>query len=163
MLEIGRITRPHGVRGEVNVLLTSNRTERLDPGSVLDSTNGPLEVRSSRPHKGGWLVQFVGVNHRDQAEALRNTVLSAEPIDDPDELWVHELIGATVIDQAGVAHGAVMRVLDNPASDLLELDAGSLVPARFIVSHIAGEEIRVDVPVGLFDLDEAASERDVDG
>ena len=83
MLEIGRITRPHGVRGEVNVLLTSNRTERLDPGSVLDSTNGPLEVRSSRPHKGGWLVQFVGITDRDQAEAVRNLVLQAEPIDDP--------------------------------------------------------------------------------
>ena len=162
MLEIGRITRPHGVRGELSVLLTSNRTERLDPGSVLETPNGPLEVRSSRPHKGGWLVWFVGVDHRDQAEALRNVVLSAEPIDDPDELWVHELIGATVIDQDGVAQGTVVRVLDNPASDLLELDSGSLVPARFIVSHVAGEEIRVDVPVGLFDLDEAASERDVD-
>ena len=75
MLEIGRITRPHGVRGEVNVLLTSNRTERLDPGSVLETTNGPLEVRSSRPHKGGWLVRFVGVDDRDQAEAVRNLVL----------------------------------------------------------------------------------------
>ncbi len=162
MLEIGRITRPHGVRGEVSVLLTSNRTERLDPGSVLDSTNGPLEVRSSRPHKGGWLVQFVGVDDRDRAEALRNTILQAEPIDDPDELWVHELIGATVIDQDGVAHGRVSRVIENPASDLLELDGGTLVPVQFVVDHTPGEEIHVDVPVGLFDLDEAASERDQD-
>ena len=163
MLEIGRITSPHGVGGDVNVVLTSNRTERLDRGSVLSIPSGPMTVISARPHKNGFIVKFEGVNFRDQSEALRNTVLSAEPIDDPDELWVHELIGATVIDQAGVARGAVERVLDNPASDLLELDSGSLVPARFIVSHIAGEEIRVDVPVGLFDLDEAASERDVDG
>ena len=162
MLEIGRITRPHGVRGEVSVLLTSNRTERLDPGSVLETTNGPLEVRSSRPHKGGWLVQFVGVDGRDAAEALRNVILKAEPIDDPDELWVHELIGATVIDQDDVAHGTVTRVLENPASDLLEIDGGTLVPVQFIVDYTPGEEIRVDVPVGLFDLDEAASERDQD-
>ena len=162
MLEIGRVTRPHGLRGEVNVLLTSNRTERLTPGSVLSAANGPLEVRSSRPHKGGWLVQFIGVNHRDQAEALRNVVLSAEPIDDPDELWVHELIGSTVIDQDGVVQGTVVQVLDNPASDLLELDSGSLVPARFIVSRIAGAEIRVDVPAGLFDLNAAASDHDVE-
>ncbi len=153
MLEVGRITRPHGVRGEVSVLLISNRVERLAPGSVLESTRGPLEVRSARPHKGGWLVHFAGVDHRDQAEALRNTVLSAAPIDDPDELWVHELIGAVVVDQDGVARGTVVQVLDNPASDLLELDSGSLVPARFIVSHVAGTEIRVDVPAGLFDLD----------
>ena len=162
MLEIGRITRPHGVRGEVSVLLTSNRTERLDPGSVLETANGPLEVRSSRPHKGGWLVQFVGIDDRDQAEAVRNLVLRAEPIDDPDELWVHELIGATVIDQDGVAHGAVSRVLENPASDLLELDGGTLVPVQFITEYTPGEEIHVDVPVGLFDLDRAASERDQD-
>lgn len=162
MLEIGRITRPHGVRGEVSVLLTSNRTERLDPGSVLETASGPLEVRSSRPHKGGWLVQFVGIDDRDQAEAVRNLVLQAEPIDDPDELWVHELIGATVIDQDGVAHGRVTRVLENPASDLLELDGGTLVPVQFVVDHTPGEEIRVDVPIGLFDLDEAASERDAE-
>ena len=160
MLEIGRITRPHGVRGELSVLLTSNRTERLDPGSVLETANGPLEVRSSRRHKSGWLVVFDGVADREAAEALRGLVLSAEPIDDPDELWVHELIGATVFDQDGEARGRVTRVLDNPASDLLELDSGALVPVRFVESHIAGEEIRVDVPVGLFDLDQAASERD---
>ncbi|MEM9520994.1 MAG: ribosome maturation factor RimM [Actinomycetota bacterium] len=162
MLEIGRITRPHGVRGEVSVLLTSNRTERLDSGSVLDSTNGPLEVRSSRPHKGGWLVVFVGVDDRDQADALRNTILRAEPLDDPDEMWVHELIGATVIDQDGVAHGVVTRVLENPASDLLEIEGGILVPVQFIESYTPNDEIHVDVPVGLFDLDEAASERDED-
>ncbi|MCH1434226.1 MAG: ribosome maturation factor RimM [Acidimicrobiales bacterium] len=162
VLEIGRITRPHGVRGEVGVLLTSNRTERLDPGSVLDTANGPLEVRSSRPHKGNWLVQFIGVTDRDGAEALRDTVLRAEPIDDPDELWVHDLIGSTVIDQDGVVHGHVVRVLDNPASDLLELDGGALVPVQFVVDHTPGEEIRVDTPVGLFDLDKAASERDQD-
>lgn len=162
MLEIGRITRPHGVRGEVSVLLTSNRTERLDPGSVLETANGPLEVRSSRPHKGGWLVWFAGVEGRDEAEALRDVILLGEPIDDPDELWVHELIGATVVDQDGIAHGTVTRVLENPASDLLEIDGGTLVPVQFIVDHTPGEEIRVDVPVGLFDLDEAASERDED-
>ncbi|MEO0493234.1 MAG: ribosome maturation factor RimM [Actinomycetota bacterium] len=162
MLEIGRITRPHGVRGEVSVLLTSNRTERLDPGSVLETTNGPLEVRSSRPHKGSWLVVFEGVHDRDAAENLRNVVLLGEPIDDPDELWVHELIGATVIDQDGTAHGEVTRVLENPASDLLEIDGGTLVPVQFVVSYTPNDEIHVDVPVGLFDLDQAASERDQD-
>lgn len=144
------------------MLLTSNRTERLHPGSVLTTADGPLEVRAARPHKGGWLVAFAGVADRDGAENLRGLVLSAEPIDDPEELWVHELIGATVIDQHGERRGRVTRVLDNPASDLLELDSGSLVPVRFVVSHVAGDEIRVDVPVGLFDLDDAVSERDPD-
>ena len=96
------------------------------------------------------------------SDALRNVVLLGEPIDDPDELWVHELIGATVIDQDGIARGTVTRLLENPASDLLELDSGTLVPVQFVVSHTPNDEIHVDAPVGLFDLDEAASERDQD-
>jgi len=162
MLEVGRISRPHGVRGEVSVMLTSNRTERVAPGSALETAVGPLVVHSSRPHKGGWLVVFEGVHDRDGADRLRGLVLSAEPIDDPDELWVHELIGAMVVDQDGIGRGRVTRVLDNPASDLLELESGTLVPARFVVSHVAGDEIRVDVPTGLFDLGDALSERDPD-
>ena len=152
MLEVGRITRPHGLRGEVSVTLTSNRTERLAVGSVLKSPHGDLEVSASRPHKGGWIVAFKGVNDRDQADALRGVVLSAEPIEDPDELWVHELIGATVIDQDGVARGTVERVVANPASDLLELDTGALVPVQFVTDLDAGVEVRVNVPAGLFEL-----------
>jgi len=156
MLEVGRISRPHGVRGEVNVLLTSNRTERVAPGAVLTTPSGAgLEVVSSRPHKNGFIVRFLGIDDREAAEDLRNTVLSAEPIDDPDELWVHQLVGSVVIDQHDVARGQVDRVVENPASDLLELDSGALVPVQFIVSHIPGDTIRVDVPDGLFDLNEA--------
>ena len=105
---------------------------------------------------------FEGVHDRDAADALRNVVLLGEPIDDPDELWVHELIGATVIDQYGTARGTVTRLVENPASDLLELDSGTLVPAQFVVSHTPNDEIHVDAPVGLFDVDEATSERDQD-
>jgi len=154
MLEVGRITRPHGVRGDVNVLLTSNRTERVAKGAVLHTTGGPLTVRSSRPHKSGYIVTFEECQDRDKAEALRDTVLSAEPIDDPDELWVHDLIGAVVIDEGGVERGRVSQVLDNPASDILELDTGLLVPVRFITTVDPGLRIDVDVPAGLFTLDD---------
>jgi len=152
MLEIGRITRPHGVRGELVVRLVSNRGERLDPGSVLSSPRGPLRVVSARPHKGDWLVRFAEVADRSRAEQLCGLMLSAEPVDDPDELWVHELVGATVRDQHGLDRGRVRAVVANPASDLLELDSGALVPARFVVSHLAGIRVDVDVPEGLFDL-----------
>ncbi len=154
MLEIGRITRPHGVGGEVAVLLTSNRTERLAPGSVLTTANGRLEVRSSRRHKGGWLVWFDGVASREAADELRNVILLGDPIDDPDELWVHELVGSVVIDGDGVSRGTVTQLIENPASDLLELDSGALVPLRFVTRHTPGETIEVDAPAGLFDLDD---------
>ena len=154
MLEVGRIDRPHGVRGEVLVSLTSNRVERVAPGAVLHTPTAALAVVSSRPHKNRHIVVFEGIGTREAAEGLQGSVLSAEPIDDPDELWVHEMVGATVIDQHDVERGVVVRLLENPASDLLELDRGSLVPVRFVESVDPGVEIRVDVPEGLFDLDD---------
>ena len=153
MLEVGRIDRPHGLRGEVLVTLTTNRAERVAPGSVLITPSGPLTVVASRPHKARHIVLFEGVTDRTAAEALQGSPLSAEPIVDPDELWVHEMVGARVIDQDDIDRGEVVRVLENPASDLLELDTGALVPARFVAAVVAGERVVVDAPDGLFELD----------
>jgi len=149
VLEVGRITKPHGIRGEVIVELVTDRTERLAPGTTLETSRGPLVVTASSPHQTRWIVRFAGVDDREGAEALRGTVLSAEPLDDPDALWVHELIGATVVDGSGAEHGRVVSVVANPASDLLELDGGDLVPLRFVVDHRPGR-ITVDVPDGLW-------------
>ena len=66
------------------------------------------------------------------------------------KLWVHELIGARVIDQSGADRGAVTGVVSNPASDLLELDDGSLVPVRFVTAAEPGR-IEVETPDGLFE------------
>ena len=151
LLEVGRITRAHGVRGEVAVVLTTDRLERLAPGAVLHCRRGPLQVVTARPHQGGHLVGFAGVADRDAAEALRGLVLSAEPLDDPDELWVHELVGRRVVEGDGTVRGTVTALEANPASDLLVLDTGALVPLRFVV-ETADDRLVVDVPDGLFDL-----------
>ena len=150
LLEVGRIARAHGIKGEVLVHLVSNRPERLAPGSVLATDAGDLEVVSSTPHQGGFIVAFAGVATRSEAEALRATVLRAEPLDEPDAYWVHELVGATVVDQAGTAHGEVASVEANPASDLLVLADGRMVPLRFVVERQPGRLV-VDVPAGLLD------------
>jgi 16S rRNA processing protein RimM len=150
MLEVGRITRPHGIKGEVVVDLVTNRAERVEPGFVLDTNRGPLTVASSRPFKGGYLVRFEGYVTRNETETLRGLVLRAEPLDDADELWVHELIGSRVVEVDGTDRGTVTAVEANPASDLLVLDSGALVPLNFMVEADAGR-IVVEVPVGLFD------------
>ena len=152
LLEIGRVGRPHGLNGDVTVSLVSNRPERLSVGAVFHTDAGSLRVARARRHQTRFLVRFEGVDDRAQAEALRRLVLRAEPLDDPDEMWVHDLIGATVIDQTGRDRGVVRWVLANPAGDLLELDDGSLVPLRFVVEVASPELIRVETPDGLFEL-----------
>jgi 16S rRNA processing protein RimM len=148
LLEVGRVVRPHGVRGAVVVELVTNRLERLEPGSVLETDHGPLEVVRSSPHRGRYLVEFAGIRGRDEAEHLRGAVLRAAPLEDPQELWVHELVGAELVDQRGTPHGRVVALEANPASDLLVLDGGGLVPLRFVVERRAGT-IVADLPPGL--------------
>lgn len=152
LLEVGRITKAHGLRGEVVVKLTSDRDERVAPGAQFSTDRGPLTVRSSRPHQDRWVVAFEGVHDRDGADALRGVTLLGTPIDDPDELWVHELIGCTVRSADGVERGVVESVMDNPAADLLVLDTGALVPVVFVVGRPHDGVIDVDTPEGLFEL-----------
>ena len=148
LLEVGRVAKPHGLRGEVVVALSTNRPERVAAGAVLHLDAGPLTVTSSRPHQHRHIVRFDGVDTREAAEALHGQVLRAEPLEDPDALWVHELIGSTVVDQHGAEHGTVTEVEVNPASDLLVLEGGALVPLTFVVERGDGR-ITVDVPDGL--------------
>lgn len=152
LLEVGRITKAHGLRGEVVVLLSTDRSERLDPGAVLRTAGDDLVVRTSRRHADRWVVSFDGSDTRESAEGLRGTVLLAEPIDDDGALWVHELIGARVVEVDGTERGVVEAVQSNPAADLLVLEGGALVPVVFVVGGPTAGVVTVDVPPGLFDL-----------
>ena len=140
----------HGIRGEVIVDLVTNHPERVDPGTMLETDRGPLKVLHSSLHQGRYIVAFDGILDRNQAEQLRGEILRAEPLDAGDELWIHELIGSAVVDTAGRPLGTVQSVEANPASDLLVLDGGGLVPLRFVVDRQAGK-VTVDPPEGLLD------------
>ena len=154
LLEIGKVAKAHGIRGEVLVELTTDRTERVQVGTVLTTKRGrELRILSSTPHHHRWIVAFAGVETRTEAEALHGQALLAEPIEDPDALFVHDLIGSTVVLGDGTEVGTVASVEANPASDLLVLEDGRLIPVRFVVDQdTPGQRVTVDVPEGLLDL-----------
>ncbi len=151
LLEVGYVARAHGLRGEVVVELITNRTERLSPGSMLQTDEGPLTVVSAKAHTSRWVVSFAGITDRGAAEALRGRTLRAESLTEDETLWVHEVVGCEVVDLEGVVRGRVTDLQANPASDLLVLDSGALVPLRFVVEHRPAW-IKIDAPPGLFDL-----------
>lgn len=132
------------------VTLWTNRAERLETGAVLCSDVGELTVSSARAFQQRWIVRFAEIGDRSSAESLRGQSLSAEPISDPDELWVHELIGMMVCESDGTERGRVEAVQANPASDLLVLESGALVPLTFLAEQVE-DRLVVDVPDGLFD------------
>jgi len=156
-LVVGRIGRAHGLRGEVAVRFISNRPERSAPGAVLYAGDRALVVDAARPHQDRMLVHFRDVDDRSAAEALQGVELTGEPLGDDDavlgenELWVHEVVGADVLDRAGTVVGRVVAVEANPAHDLLVLDGGALVPMVFVVEQRDGVVV-IDPPDGLFDL-----------
>jgi len=152
LLEVGRVGRAHGLRGEVHVVAVSNVDERFAPGSELVVGETPMVVASSRAAGSGWVVRFEGVDDRNAAEALRGKAVLGAPLEaDDGELFVHDVIGADVRDRAGARLGRVEAVQANPAHDLLVLDSGALIPIVFVVDAQPGVVV-VDVPEGLLDL-----------
>ncbi|AFZ30688.1 16S rRNA processing protein RimM [Gloeocapsa sp. PCC 7428] len=132
-LEIGRIVAPQGLNGEVRVYPDTDFPERFEqPGTrwllcSQDEEPRPIELLSGRylAGKNLYVVEFLGVENRDQAEALRGCKLLVRESDRPvlgeDEYHVLDLVGLEVIMQeSGAKIGAVVDVL--PAgNDLLEV------------------------------------------
>jgi 16S rRNA processing protein RimM len=152
-LEVGRIGKAHGLRGDVVIEAISNRDERFAPGSLLYLSGDARAIASSRKHQGRWLVRFEGVDDRNAAEALRGTLLTGDVLDalPENEVWVHELIGASVHDRAGTDLGSVVAVEANPAHDILVTADGVLIPVVFVVEQTDGRVV-VDLPDGLLEL-----------
>lgn len=172
-LVVGRVGRAHGIRGAVTVELHTDSPEaRFAPGeSVFLDRPGPvgaeaiptiLTVEAARWQSGRFVVTFVGVGDRDQAEALRGAELAAEVdptlSDDPDEYHDQALIGLAARDPAGVPLGSVTDVVHVPAQDLLELTRpdGSVALVPFVSAivptvDLAGGFLVIDPPAGLLD------------
>ena len=164
---VGRIGRPHGVRGEVTVeVRTDDPDLRFVPGAVLRTDpagRGPLTVAGHRWHRDVLLLSLEGVDSREAAEELRNTQLLVDvaelpALEDPDAFYDHQLVGLTALLTDGSQLGEVVAVRHEGA-DLLVVrrtDGGeALVP--FVTAIVPTVDIDaghlvVEPPEGLLEL-----------
>lgn len=130
---IGRIGKPHGIRGEVTVDVRTDEPERrfsagatlrVEPPSGSASPHRTLTVTSSRWHQSVLLVKFEAFNTRNEAETARGivvfaTLTDADTPDDPEEYYDHQLIGLAAYDVDGRQIGEVTAVVHGSAQDLL--------------------------------------------
>ncbi|MEU4687852.1 ribosome maturation factor RimM [Actinoplanes sp. NPDC023714] len=150
MLVVGQIGKPHGIRGEVSVVVrTDEPEERFTAGSVFITevprdrrvSAGPagapsdmarfevpkqLVLEQIRWHQGRGIAVFEGIADRNVAEALRGVYLQVDsadlaPPEDPEEFHDHQLIGLRVESADGTLHGTVSRIDHAPSSDLIVL------------------------------------------
>lgn len=170
---VGRIGKPHGIRGEVTVELRTDEPERrfvVGAPLIAESPRGQrstLNVERIRWHQGVLLVHFEGVGDRTAAEGARGTMLIAEvdpdeQPDDPDEFYDHQLVGLKVQDTDGQDRGEVTGVLHG-AQDLLQIRTPNgpvLVPfvaALVPTVDVAGGRVVVADRPGLLDPGELES------
>lgn len=167
---VGRIGRPHGVKGQIAVEPRTDEPESrfadgvsLLVGDDVDGPVRPIVIDRVQWHSGRLLLSFVGVDDRTAVEALRGKLLvidradDATP-DDPEEFYDSSLTGCRVCDQAGAELGTVADIAHLPGQDLLVVhtDAGRelLIPfVQAIVTDIDIEAKRIVVnpPAGLLD------------
>jgi 16S rRNA processing protein RimM len=131
---IGRIGKPHGLRGEVTVELRTDEPERrfaVGTPVRVEAPRGPaapwptLTVTATRWHQATLLVRFEELADRTTAEAARGLLLHAtvdadETPEDPEEFYDHQLVGLVAEDLQGTALGEVTAVVHG-AQDLLQI------------------------------------------
>jgi 16S rRNA processing protein RimM len=178
---VGRIGRPHGIRGEVVVGVRTDEPDlrfavgaSLHAGPTADGDTSPdrdLRVVGKHWHSGQLLVAFAGITDRTAAGELTGRWLSVDssqlpPTADPDEFRDHELIGLSVRTSAGEAVGVVTDVLHH-GQDLLVVQRAPgqehLVPfVKAIVPEVdvAAGVLVIDPPAGLLDPAQAEQRPD---
>jgi 16S rRNA processing protein RimM len=159
-LVVGRVGKPHGLRGEVTVEVRTDSPElRFAPGTVLTTDPPmprPLVVETMHWHSGRLLLAFEGVLDRSAAEALRNVRLVIDVPDDevpedPEEFYDHQLVGLAAVTVGGVEVGVVNEVLHLPSQELLALRTPD--GREVLVPFVAEIVPQVDLPAGRVVLD----------
>jgi 16S rRNA processing protein RimM len=165
---VGRIGRPHGIRGDVVVGVRTDEPElRFAKGSRLDTDPvgiGPLVVAGTKWHSGELLVRFEGIADRDAAAELRGSWLLVDaaliaPPDDPDEFNDTDLIGLSVRTVSGTEVGTVDDVLHSGQDVLvIRAEGHGNVMVPFVLPLVPEVDVKagflvIDPPEGLLDLE----------
>ena len=129
-LLLGRVLRPHGVRGEVRVEVLTAYPERIVPGRRVFVGPDPQDPRSatahtvtrSRKHQDMLILQFEGIGDRAAADALRGqfvmvTLDNAVPLEE-GEFYLFQLIGLAVYTDEGDHLGRITDVIETGANDV---------------------------------------------
>jgi 16S rRNA processing protein RimM len=168
LIALGVIRKPHGVRGEASVEAWTDSLDRIGEIRSLTllspdrASSRLVTIESVRLHAGRALVKFSGIDSPEDVALLRDWTLEipaaeARPLG-PDEYFLHDLVGLTLVDEEGVARGVVTSVSEGGGGILLEVTRGDRrfdVPFAAAICRtvdVPGKRIVVALPAGLDEL-----------
>jgi 16S rRNA processing protein RimM len=161
---IGRIGRPHGIRGEVTVeSRTDEPGSRFAAGSVVQAGERDLAIERSAWKGKCLVIKFAGVDDRNTAESLLGALIEIDRVPGelpahPDEFYDTDLVGLDAVTGDGRFFGRVREVLHLPGQDVLAIDRdGREILLPFIEEFVpdvdlASRRLTVAPPEGLEDL-----------
>lgn len=167
-LILGKILRPHGVRGELRMKIMTDYPERLINELKMvyigaDANQADAEahtIKSARFHKDFLLLTLEGISDRNEAELLREQLVmvdieNAVPLEE-DEVYLYELIGLTVKTSDKKILGTIQDVLETGANDVYVIRSREygelLIPIHdetLLEIDVEGETVTVNLPEGL--------------
>ncbi len=168
-LSLGKILRPHGIRGELRMQILTDYPERIPAlktvylGRALKPPVSAYAVEGMRYHKGYGLLKLKSIDTRNQAEELRQLLVmvdieNAVPLE-KGELYFFQLIGLSIQTEDGKTLGKITEVLETGANDVYIVDSPEygeiLIPATdetIIEIDVEAGSLTVGLPDGLLPL-----------
>lgn len=162
LVRLGRVVKPHGIRGELVVEPEGDTLAGLAPGVELILAGREYALAGVRPHQGRLLVQLDGCRDRNLAEALRGASVEVAatvlPAPDENEWYADDLLGWELLEADGSRLGRVTAVLAGGVHDYLQLEDDALVPMvkDWLVAVEPGRrQLTMRLPAGLIEQEPA--------
>lgn len=152
-IEIGRIAKAHGIRGEVVIVAHDAESQVLATLPVLWIQGAEHRVTAARNTHRGWLIQLDGIVTRNDAETLRglSVEVDRELLDlDEDDVLLADLVGCKVQCVDGSPWGEIVEVSDNGMQDLLVIHDGELERLLPLVDEFV---TNIDLDAGVVTVD----------
>lgn len=166
---VGKIVKPHGIKGEAMVFALTDHPERFAEGRTLllsptpegDRRRVEVEIETSRTHKGRRLLKLDRFVDRTMVEQRVGWYLvipfdEADSAREPDEFFLHALPGREVVTGDGRLLGTIVDVMVSEGPPLLEIDGeGGRRYLPFVsefVTEVGEERVTVQPPEGWEEL-----------
>ncbi|OGO28342.1 MAG: 16S rRNA processing protein RimM [Chloroflexi bacterium RBG_16_54_18] len=154
---IGKLTRPHGIHGEIFLEILTDFPERLKPGGHVFTGDhyAPQVINSLRSHKNGFIVALDGYHNPESVGKLRNQLVFVQSKNLPPlpegEYYHHEILGLRIMTSDDQELGQLVQILQTGANDVFVVQTPS--KAEILIPNIDEIVRKIDLENGVILID----------